>query len=137
MSPRILFIEDNPDNQDIYRTILEHHGHEVRVAGDGESGVRIAVSELPDLILMDLSVPVIDGLEATRMLKGNPRTAAIPIIALTAHALLEDRQRALDAGCDSFLSKPVAPRRVAEEVERWTRGQGARESAAEPKPDKP
>jgi len=114
----ILLVEDNADNQEIYRIILSHHGHTVIQAWDGAAGVRMAREHLPDLILMDLTMPVIDGLEATRMLKADPVTAAIPIIALTAHAMQEDLEAAEAAGCVAYLSKPAEPRRVAEEVGR-------------------
>lgn len=124
MSCTVLIIEDNRDNQDIYRTILEHHGYRVLIAGDGKSGIVLAHECNPDLILMDISIPIIDGHEATRILKADPRTAAIPIVALTAHALYEDQERALAAGCDGYLAKPVEPKRVVREVERWTRLQG-------------
>src|SRR5688572_15377123 len=114
----ILLVEDNPDNQEIYRIILAHHGHTVLQAWDGETGVRMAREHRPDLILMDLTMPLIDGLEATRMLKADPATAAIPIIALTAHAMLEDKAAAAEAGCIAFLAKPAAPAVVAAEVGR-------------------
>jgi two-component system cell cycle response regulator DivK len=114
----VLLVEDNEDNQFVYRTILEHFNYRVIVAGDGEEGVRQAREVIPDVILMDVSIPVIDGLEATRMIKADPRTAAIPIVALTAHALAEDRRRAAEAGCDSYLSKPAEPKKVLAEVKR-------------------
>ncbi len=114
----ILLVEDNPDNRTIYGTILRHVGYGVAEAETGEEGIRIAREILPALILMDVAMPGMDGWEATRILKGDAATAAIPIIALTAHAMAEDRQRATDAGCDGYLSKPVEPRRVVQEVER-------------------
>src|SRR5690554_2403128 len=95
----VLMVEDNIDNRGIYRTILEHSGIAVIEAEDGETGVRMATEQLPDLILMDVSLPIIDGWQATRMLKEDPRTSRIPVIALTAHALTTDRQRAIEAGC--------------------------------------
>lgn len=118
MGTTVLLVEDDADNQEIYRLILTHSGYAVLQARDGETGVRMARHHAPDLILMDLTMPVIDGLEATRMLKADPATAAIPIIALTAHAEAEDREAAVAAGCASFLAKPVAPTRVAIEVSR-------------------
>jgi two-component system cell cycle response regulator DivK len=118
MERTILLVEDNADNQEIYRIILAHHGYAVLQATDGERGVEMAREHAPDLILMDLTMPRIDGLAATRMLKGDPATAAIPVIALTAHASEDDRTAAVAAGCDSFLSKPVEPAKVAEEVRR-------------------
>ncbi|HEY0095331.1 MAG TPA: response regulator [Archangium sp.] len=123
MSATILLVEDNADNQAIYSTILEHVGFTVIQAWDGEEGVRLARERLPDLIFMDVSIPRIDGLEATRLLKADPSTAAIPVVALTAHAMAEDRERAMEAGCDGYLAKPVEPRRVMEEARRFTSGQ--------------
>ncbi len=118
MAHLILLVEDNEDNQTVYRTILEHVGYEVIEAMDGETGVRLARERKPDLILMDVSIPIMDGWEATRILKGDDTTRAIPIIALTAHALASDRARAKEVGCDGYLAKPVEPRRVVEEVEK-------------------
>lgn len=115
----VLLVEDNEDNLVVYRTILDHVGYNVLEARDGEEGVRRARQEHPDLILMDISIPKIDGWEATRRLKADQATRDIPIIALTAHALEEDRERALAAGCDGYLAKPVEPRRVVEEVQRF------------------
>jgi two-component system, cell cycle response regulator DivK len=118
MGKTVLLVEDNADNQEIYRLILTHHGFAVLQAWDGECGVQMARHHCPDLILMDLTMPLVDGLEATRMLKADPATAAIPIIALTAHAEREDRAAAETAGCVSFLAKPAAPNTVAGEVRR-------------------
>ena len=115
----VLLVEDNEDNLVVYRTILEHVGFKVIEARDGEEGVSRAKENLPDLILMDISIPKMDGWEATQRLKAYENTKAIPIIALTAHALEEDRQKALQAGCDGYLAKPVEPRRVVQEVERF------------------
>jgi two-component system cell cycle response regulator DivK len=116
MSKTVLLVEDNADNQEIYRIILTHHGFSVLQAWDGEGGVKMARHHSPDLILMDLTMPVIDGLEATRMLKADPETSGIPVIALTAHGEPWDREAAEEAGCVSFLAKPVAPNHVAGEV---------------------
>jgi two-component system, cell cycle response regulator DivK len=118
MAHRILLVEDNEDNRIIYRLTLVHFGYEVIEAGDGETGVRMARELRPDLILMDVSIPGIDGWEATRMLKEDEQTAEVPIVALTAHALATDRARAEEVGCDGYLAKPVEPRRVIEEIER-------------------
>ena len=115
----ILLIEDHEDNRNIYRTILEHFGFRVLLASDGREGVSLAREGQPDLILMDISIPHIDGWEATKILKADPATSHIPIIALTAHALPEDRARAEAVGCDGYLTKPVEPRRVIEEVNRF------------------
>lgn len=115
---KILLVEDDVDNQAIYRIILEHSGHEVIEAWNGEEGVRMVREALPDLVLMDISIPLLDGYEATRRLKEDPGTAHIPVVALTAHAMVEDRVKAAEAGCDAYLAKPLEPRRVAEEVTR-------------------
>jgi CheY-like chemotaxis protein len=114
----VLLVEDNEDNRTIYTTILRHVGHEVIEAANGEDGIRLALERQPNVILMDVAMPGIDGWEATRRLKGDPQTARIPVIALTAHAMAEDRQRAVDAGCEGYLAKPIEPRRVVEEVNR-------------------
>ena len=126
----ILLVEDNADNQEIYRIILAHYGYAVLQAWDGEHAVRMARDHGPDLILMDLTMPGMDGLEATRMLKTDPATAAIPIVALTACAQLEDIAAAEAAGCDAYLTKPVEPKRVADVVRRILAGGGARPVAA-------
>ena len=118
----ILLVEDHEDNRNIYRTILEHYGFRVRVAIDGAEGVRLASEERPDLILLDIDIPVLDGLEVARQLKGSDATAGIPIVALTAHNRAEDRQRATAAGFDGYLAKPVAPTEVAAEVRRFLAG---------------
>jgi len=118
-SKRILLVEDHEDNRNIYRTILEHYGYQVLLATDGQNGIRLAREEQPDLILMDLSIPVVDGWEATRILKLDESTRTIPVIALSAHALEEDRERAREAGCDGYLAKPVEPRKVLTEVARF------------------
>jgi two-component system, cell cycle response regulator DivK len=115
----VLLVEDNEDNLVVYRTILEHVGFVVIEARDGEEGVSRARTQRPDIILMDISIPKMDGWEATERLKADGETAGIPIIALTAHALEEDRLKAMKAGCDGYLAKPVEPRRVVQEVERF------------------
>jgi CheY-like chemotaxis protein len=104
---KILLVEDNEMNRDMLSRRLARKGHEVVVGEDGQKGVDMATSEAPDLILMDMSLPVIDGWEATRRIKAAPETAGIPVIALTAHAMASDRQKALDAGCDDYDTKPV------------------------------
>ena len=115
----VLLVEDNEDNLVVYRTILEHVGYTVIEARDGEEGIARARAELPDIILMDISIPKLDGWEATVRLKEDGNTADIPIVALTAHALEEDRAKAMRAGCDGYLAKPVEPRRVVQEVEKF------------------
>jgi CheY-like chemotaxis protein len=119
MADTILLVEDNLDNRTIYRTILEHRGYSVLEAEDGEMGIRMAREQSPALILMDISIPKVDGWEATRILKADPKTAGIPVIALTAHAMAQDRAKAAEVGCDGYLAKPVEPRRVVEEVQRF------------------
>ncbi len=104
---KILLVEDNEMNRDMLSRRLQRRGHEVLVAGDGADGVAKARAEIPGLILMDMSLPVLDGWEATRQIKADPATSAIPIIALTAHAMSEDRERAISAGCDDYDTKPV------------------------------
>ena len=115
----VLLVEDNEDNLIVYRTILDHVGYRVIEARDGEEGVARAKADLPDLILMDVSLPKMDGWEATRRIKADNATRQIPIIAVTAHALDDDREKATQVGCDGYLAKPVAPRRVVEEVEKF------------------
>ncbi|HEX8273129.1 MAG TPA: response regulator [Longimicrobiaceae bacterium] len=118
MTHTILLVEDNEDNITVYRTILEHSGFRVLEARDGPEGIRAVRDELPDLVLMDISIPFIDGWEATRVLKSDPATARIPVVALTAHAFEEDRARALEVGCEGYLVKPIEPRQVVAEVRR-------------------
>jgi two-component system, cell cycle response regulator DivK len=115
---RVLIVEDNHDNRAIFAAILHHYGYEVLEAADGEAGVRIATESQPDVILMDISLPRMDGIEATTRLKQADETASIPIIAVTAHAMREDEERVRRAGCDAYLAKPVEPMRVIEEVTR-------------------
>ena len=115
--PKILLIEDNELNRDMLSRRLERKNYEVVLAGDGESGIAQVQSENPDLILMDMSLPILDGWEATRRLKADDATRAIPIIALTAHAMSTDRDQALEAGCDDFDTKPVDFPRLLEKIE--------------------
>lgn len=107
MGKRVLVIEDNRDNMTLIVDILSEFDYEVFQAFDGEAGVAMAEKEIPDLILMDLSLPRMDGWAAARAIKANPDQKDIPIIALTAHAMIGDRERALEAGCDDYLSKPL------------------------------
>jgi CheY-like chemotaxis protein len=115
----VLLVEYNEDNRIVYSTILRHFGYLVTEALNGEEGIAKARSERPDLILMDISIPVIDGWEATQVLKHDPQTRGIPIIALTAHALASDREKAMEVGCDGYLAKPCEPRAVVAEVQRF------------------
>ena len=109
---KILYVEDNDDNIYMLKTRLTRAGHTVVVATDGAQGVAMAASELPDLILLDLSLPVLDGWEAARRIKAAPETSRIPIIALTAHAMSGDEEKARAAGCDDFDTKPVDLKRL-------------------------
>jgi two-component system cell cycle response regulator DivK len=113
---KILYVEDNEDNVFMLRGRLKRHGFEIAVAPDGEQGLALAQSERPDLILMDLSLPVIDGWEATRQLKAAPQTRSIPVIALSAHAMAGDREQALAAGCDDYDTKPVDLERLLAKI---------------------
>jgi CheY-like chemotaxis protein len=113
---KILYVEDNEDNIYVLENRLKRHGHEVLIARDGASGVRLAASEQPDLILMDLSLPILDGWEATRQIKTAEPTRHIPVIALTANAMSGDREKALAAGCDDFDTKPVVLLRLLEKI---------------------
>jgi CheY-like chemotaxis protein len=113
---RILIIEDNPLNLKLVRTLLEIAGVEVLEAIDGESGVAIALVEQPDLILMDIQLPGIDGLEATAQIKKNSMSSHIPIIAVTSFAMSGDKQKTMDAGCDGYISKPIDTRTFTNDV---------------------
>jgi two-component system, cell cycle response regulator DivK len=115
-SKTVLLVEDHEDNRIVYSTILRIFGYTVLEARNGDEGVRMAREEGPQLILMDIAIPLIDGFAATQLLKGDPATAGIPIVALTAHDSSEDRARAREVGCDGYLAKPVEPRRVVAEV---------------------
>jgi CheY-like chemotaxis protein len=115
----VLLVEDNEDNRIVYSTILQHFGYRVMEALNGEEGIAKARAEKPDLILMDISIPIIDGWEATQVLKRDPDTKHIPIIALTAHALASDREKAMEVGCDSYLAKPCEPKAVVSEVQKF------------------
>ena len=115
--PKILLVEDNEMNRDMLSRRLEKKGYRVVLAQDGRQGYLMARSERPDLILMDLSLPVMDGWEVTRLLKSNGSTRHIPIIVLTAHALVSDREKAFEAGCDDYDTKPVEFGRLSEKIE--------------------
>lgn len=128
-APTVLLVEDNEDNLRIYSTILTYSGYHVIEATDGEAGLTAARGQQPDLILMDVSIPKIDGWEVTRMLKADPTTSTIPVIALTAHALATDRERAQEIGFDGYISKPAEPRQVLAEVERRLGKPAPRQSA--------
>jgi CheY-like chemotaxis protein len=115
--PKILLVEDNEMNRDMLSRRLVRRGYDVVLAVDGESGLALAGSESPNLILMDMSLPILDGWEAARRLKAAPDTQHIPVIALTAHAMSSDRDKALDAGCDDYDTKPVELPRLLEKIE--------------------
>ena len=116
---RILLVEDNEDNCNVYRLILEHGGYQVIEAHSGPEALACVGEHRPELILMDISIPGIDGWEATRLLKAGAETQHIPVIALTAHSLASDHARSVEVGCDGFLIKPVEQSRVLAEVRGW------------------
>jgi CheY-like chemotaxis protein len=116
--PKVLLVEDNEMNRDMLSRRLVRRGYEVVFAVDGQQGIDMAASESPDIILMDLSLPVIDGWEATRRVKAQAATRNIPIIGLTAHAMSDDRDKAIDAGCDEYDTKPVELERLIGKMER-------------------
>ena len=115
--PKILLVEDNEMNRDMLSRRLKRRGYEVVIAVDGAAGVAMAKSEAPDLILMDMSLPVMDGWEATKNIKADSQTCLIPTIALTAHAMSGDRQKALNAGCDDYDTKPIELPRLLKKIE--------------------
>jgi two-component system cell cycle response regulator DivK len=116
---RILIVEDNMDTYELVRFILEKDGYETFLAMNGRDGVNAASKQFPDLIIMDLSMPEMDGWTATRLIKENLQTSAIPLVALTAHALPGDRQRAMEAGCDDYIAKPMDLLDLLETVNNW------------------
>ncbi|MEM9594647.1 MAG: response regulator [Acidobacteriota bacterium] len=115
--PNIVLVEDNEMNADMLSRRLRRRGFEISLATDGAEGLAKVQDERPDLVLMDLSLPVMDGWEVTRRLKADPQVRHIPVIALTAHAMAEDRRRALEAGCDDYDTKPVELRRLLRKIE--------------------
>jgi two-component system cell cycle response regulator DivK len=119
MAARILVVEDDADNRRIVVKVLTTAGHEMLEATDGASAIAVARREHPDVIIMDLALPGIDGWEASRRLKADPETADIPIIALTAFAMRGDEERAREAGCDAYLSKPCRPQAIRDAVRRF------------------
>jgi len=122
---RILIVEDNMDTYELVRFILEKNGFETFLAMNGRDGVTAASMQKPDLIIMDLSMPEMDGWTATRLIKGNPATAPIPLIALTAHALPADRKRAFDAGCNEYIIKPMDLLDLLDTVKSWVEKKSA------------
>ncbi len=123
---KILLVEDNELNRDMLSRRLERKGYEVVVAADGQQGLELAELEKPALILMDMSLPELDGWEATRRLKAEPATRDIPVIALTAHVLVSDREKAYEAGCDDYDTKPVELQRLLAKIERLLGEEGGR-----------
>ncbi|GAB4400612.1 MAG: response regulator [Anaerolineales bacterium] len=117
--PTLLLVEDNEMNRDMLSRRLQRKGYEVLIAVDGAQGVTLAQDKLPDLILMDMSLPILDGWEATRQIKANPKTHHIPIIALTAHAMAGDRDKSLEAGCNEYETKPIDFPRLLAKIERF------------------
>jgi CheY-like chemotaxis protein len=120
--PRILLVEDNEMNRDMLSRRLQRRGFDVLTATDGEAAVSATAAERPDLVLMDMSLPVIDGWEATRRIKADSSTRAIPIIALTAHAMASDRERSIAAGCDDYDTKPIDLPRLVSKIEKLLAG---------------
>jgi two-component system cell cycle response regulator DivK len=112
MSKRILVVEDHEDNRQILRDLLASAGYDMIEAGNGEEGVAAAAAERPDLILMDIQLPILDGYEATRRIKAEPHLKAIPIIVVTSYALSGDEEKARAAGCDAYVAKPYSPRQL-------------------------
>jgi len=115
--PRVLIVEDNEENRDALSRRLQRRGFECVIAPDGKAGVSMAQTEKPDLILMDMNMPEVDGWEATRQIKATEASTAVPIIALTAHALAGDRERALEAGCTDYHTKPVDFAKLLAQIE--------------------
>jgi two-component system, cell cycle response regulator DivK len=116
--PKVLLVEDNEMNRDMLSRRLARRGFEVALAIDGQQGVDLAAREAPDIILMDMSLPVLDGWSATRQIKADTRTREIPLIALTAHAMAGDRDKAMEAGCDDYDTKPIEFARLMEKIDR-------------------
>jgi two-component system cell cycle response regulator DivK len=114
---KLLLVEDNEDNRDMLSRRLIRKGYQVALAVDGQEGVNMATAEPPDLVLMDMSLPILDGYEATKQLKSSAQTAKIPVLALTAHAMAGDREKALAAGCDDYDTKPVEFNRLIGKIE--------------------
>jgi two-component system cell cycle response regulator DivK len=119
MSKRVLMIEDHEDNRRILRDLLTSNGYDVIEADNGVDGVNAAENFLPDLILMDIQLPGIDGYEATRRIRANPETRKIPIIVMTSYALSGDDMKALEAGCDAYVAKPFSPRAILSKIREY------------------
>jgi len=134
---KILLVEDNEMNRDMLSRRLEKRGHTVAIAVDGKEGLEKARADRPDIVLMDMSLPIIDGWEATRQLKADPNTKSIPVIALTAHAMTSDRDKALAAGCDDFDTKPVELPRLLGKIDDMLKKMGGGGPATTPPPAAP
>jgi CheY-like chemotaxis protein len=119
---KILLVEDNEMNRDMLSRRLVRNGYDIVIAVDGQEGIEKAISEKPNLILMDMSLPVVDGWEATKRIKANPATQAIPVIALTAHAMAQDKEKAMAAGCNDFDTKPVDIQRLVGKIQALLNG---------------
>ena len=124
MRKRILVIEDQEDNLQIVRDILTNEGYQIIEAQDGEAGVKAATVERPDLILMDIQLPLLDGYEATRRIKADPALSAIPIIVVTSYSLSGDEAKARSAGCDAYVSKPYSPRQLLAKIREYLPSNG-------------
>ena len=116
---RVLIVEDNMDTFELVHFVLEKNNYETLLAVNGRDGVNAAINQKPDLIIMDLSMPEMDGWTATALIKKDPQTSSIPLVALTAHALPGDRQRAMDAGCDEYITKPMDLDELVEAIQYW------------------
>ena len=123
---KILLVEDNELNRDMLSRRLEKRGHHILIATDGEQGVALALKELPELVLMDMSLPVLDGWAATKQIKSTAATKGIPIIALTAHAMASDEQQAREAGCDDFDTKPIDLDRLLGKIQKQLEGRASK-----------
>ena len=119
MGKTILIVEDEPKNMKLLRDLLQRFGYEILEASDGEQGVKLAGEKIPDLILMDIMMPKMDGLEATRIIKADTKTKHIPIIALTSYAMKGDREKTIEAGCDGYIAKPIDIKEVLKTIETY------------------
>ena len=123
MGKTILIVEDEPKNLKLLRDLLQRFGYEILEAPDGEQGVKITGEKIPDLILMDIMMPKMDGLEATRIIKADNKTKHIPVIALTSYAMKGDREKTLEAGCDGYIAKPIDIQEVLKTIEHFLTAQ--------------
>lgn len=127
--PLILVVDDYADNREMYSTFLRFHGLDVMEAANGKEALEHAFQRVPDLVVMDLSLPGVDGWQATRMLKADPRTKNVPVLAVTGHALAGAPEEAANAGCDGFLTKPCLPEDLLREIQRMLDGRGERQQS--------